>query len=123
LRRLPHTFFAKEGYTQKDFSKHFRCFNVLNVYEFVVQIILEIHSATDPSVTSRLDCIYKSLNDSNLSMAVFLEQCFSTFWASRNPFGPKTFRGTLQATKKSLRNPFGYKIKVCGCHLATNKVH
>jgi hypothetical protein len=73
LRRLPHTFFAKEGNTQKDFSKHFHCFNVLNVFEFVVQIILEIHSATDPSVASKLDCIYKSLNDCNLSMAIFLE--------------------------------------------------
>jgi hypothetical protein len=73
LRRLVHSFFAKEGYGQNDFPKIFNIFDVISVYEIVVQIMLGIHSAQDDSVTTKLECIYQRLKNSDLSIEIFLE--------------------------------------------------
>jgi hypothetical protein len=55
--------------------------------------------------------IFKLLKKITKLEYYFLQQCFSTFWALQNPYGPK----------KISRNPLGYK-KVQGTPLATKKI-
>jgi len=72
-RRLLHIYFSKEGYSESQYPNIFCFFDVLNVYEIVVQILTKKVTAAYPSVITKLNCISQNLKNTELPMGLFLE--------------------------------------------------